>query len=156
MTIPGGSLLFADSNVFIEGLFAPGCAASVVIKIVSTGAFNLATCEPCVRDVENAILSKLSARPDRLDLVLQEWHDLRKYTRLTVFPRPSVEYVKETYQQYIAVMRHKPDIEVLAAALIAKPAAILSRNRDHFSDSVAQKCGIPIYSCGEFLESVTV
>jgi hypothetical protein len=156
MTIPGGSLLFADSNVFIESLFFPGSAASFVIKIVSTGAFNLATCQPCVRDVENAILSKLKARPDSLDLVLKDWHDLQRYSRLTVFEAPAREFVGETYREYIASMRHKPDIEVLAAALLAKPAAILSRNRDHFSDEVAQKCGIPIYSCAEFMDILTV
>ena len=97
MTIPAGALLFADSNVFIESLVFPGCAASLVIKIVATGAFNLATCKPCVRDVENAILSRLNARSDRLDSVLVQWHDLQKYTRLTVFPSPPVEVVKETY-----------------------------------------------------------
>jgi hypothetical protein len=156
MTISGGSLLFADSNVFIEGLFSPGCAAVIVLKIVSTGAFSLATCIPCVRDVENAILTKLQHMPNRLDLVLEQWHDLQNHTRLRVFPKPPAEFVNETYRQYIGVMRHAPDIEVLAAALLAKPAAILSRNREHFSDSVAQRCGIPIYSCGEFLEAVTV
>lgn len=156
MTMPAGALLFADSNVFIEALFSPDCAASLVIKIVSTGAFTLATCTPCVSDVENAILSKLSAQPDRLDLVLEQWHDLQKYTRLIVFPSPPVESVQETYRQYIAIMRHTPDIEVLAAALIATPAAILSRNRDHFNDYVAHRCGIAIYSCGEFLETLTV
>jgi hypothetical protein len=155
MTIPGGSLLFADSNVFIEALFSPGCAATFVIQMVSTGAFNLATCTPCIRDVENAILTKLTAHPDRLDIVLEQWHDLQEHTRLTVFPAPPAEAVKETYRKYISVMRHAPDIEVLAAALTVKPAAILSRNRDHFSDAVAQKCGIPIYSCGEFLEVLT-
>jgi len=91
-----------------------------------------------------------------LHALLEEWHNLQGYTRLTVFPAPPAEVVKETYREYIAVMRHTPDIEVLAAALIAKPAAILSRNRDHFNDSVAKKSGIPIYSCGEFLEAVTV
>jgi predicted nucleic acid-binding protein len=155
MTIAGGSLLFADSNVFIEGLFSPDCAATTVIRIISSGAFNLATCAPCIRDVENAILTKLQTRLDRLDLVLQQWHDLQEHTRLTVHPAPPAEVVRETYRRYISAMRHVPDIQVLAAALTAKPAAILSRNRDHFSDAVAQKCGIPIYSCGEFLEIVT-
>jgi hypothetical protein len=46
MTISGGSLLFADSNVFIETLFIPLSPASLIIKIVATGAFKISTCKP--------------------------------------------------------------------------------------------------------------
>ena len=55
MTVPGGSVLFADSNVFIETLFIQRSAASLVARIVSSGAFEMATCSPVIRDVENVI-----------------------------------------------------------------------------------------------------
>jgi len=51
--------------------------------------------------------------------------------------------VKQAYEKYIGVMRHK----VLTAALSMKPApdVILSGNREHFNDAVAGRCGIKIF-----------
>jgi predicted nucleic acid-binding protein len=53
-------LIFADSNVFIEALYLPDSAAAAVIQLAATGAIDIVTCEPVVRDVENAILAKLA------------------------------------------------------------------------------------------------
>ncbi len=156
MTIPSGSLLFADSNVLIEALFIPASPASLVIKIVTTGAFKIATCKPVIRDVERAILNKLSKHPDRLDIVLEEWQNMQSHTKLKIFPTPPTDFVEKTYFNFISSMRHEPDIIVLAAALLAKPAAILSGNWEHFNNAVATKCGIPIFSCAEFMEALTI
>jgi len=54
-------------------------------------------------------------------------------------------------------MRHKADIPVLAAALSMDPAphVILSGNRDHFNEAVAQRCGVQICSCQEFIEFIS-
>jgi hypothetical protein len=154
MTIPAGSLLFVDSNVLIEALFVPASPASLVIKIVATGAFKIATCKPVIRDVENAILKKLSKDPDRLDIVLEEWQNIQSRTKLKIFPAPPANFVEKTYLDFISSMRHSPDIIVLAAAILAKPAAILSGNWEHFNNTVATKCGIPIFSCAEFMQAL--
>lgn len=68
-----------------------------------------------------------------------------------------VQTVKATYDKYIGVMRHKADIPVLAAALSMDPAphVILSGNRDHFNEAVAQRCGVQICSCQEFIEFIS-
>lgn len=155
MTIHAGSLLFADSNVLIEGLFIPASHASIVVKIVATGAFKLATCKPAILDVENTILKKLNTSPEHLDIVLELWHSIQKRTMLTVFPAAPHEIVKQTYDDFIALMRHEADITILAAALAAKPAVILSNNREHFNNAVAKKSGIQIFSCAEFIELLT-
>ena len=79
MTISTGSLLFADANVFIEGLFIQDSAASVLINIIFTGAFSIATCKRVIHDVENVILKKLSDDPDRFTFAqLQKRFDTSK------------------------------------------------------------------------------
>ncbi len=156
MTIPAGALLFADSNVLIEALFIPASPASLVIKIVTTGAFKIATCKPVIQDVEKAILNKLSKQPDHLDIVLEEWQNIQNRIKLKIFPTPSSDLIEKTYFNFMGSMRHEADITVLAAALSAKPAVILSGNREHFNNTVATKCGIPIFSCVEFMEALAI
>jgi predicted nucleic acid-binding protein len=145
-------LIFADSNVFIEALYLPDSAAAAVIQLAATGAIDIVTCEPVVRDVENAILAKLTKAPTQLDVVLKQWSVIVKESRLAISPAISQEAVRETYKLYIAAMRHANDIPILAVALEVRPDVVLSGNREHFNDAVASKCGIPMMSCSEFIE----
>jgi predicted nucleic acid-binding protein len=151
-------VLFADSNVMIEALLIPGSAAYVVAEMVAKGVFDLATCQLCVDDTEDAIVAKLQKKPGELDTVIASWEKLKADTRLLILPDPDAASVKTTYDKYIGVMRHKADIPVLTAALGMKPLphVILSGNREHFNDAVADRCGIKICSCQEFIEFIAV
>ena len=60
---------------------------------------------------------------------------------MTILPDPPTQIVQEAYERYIATMRHKADIQILAAAILAKPNMILSGNREHFNDLVAPNVG---------------
>lgn len=66
------------------------------------------------------------------------------------------DLVRQTYNSYIALMRHKNDIPILACALTIKPFVVLSGNREHFNDKVAAKSGIPMLSCEEFIEIAAI
>lgn len=145
-------LIFADSNVFIEALYLPDSAAAAVIQLAATSAIDLVTCEPVIRDVENAILAKLMKVPTQLDTVLKNWAVIVKEARLAVVPAASLEAVRETYKLYIASMRHANDIPILAVILEVRPDAVLSGNYEHFNAAVATKCGIPMMTCSEFIE----
>lgn len=147
-------LIFADSNVFIEALYLPDSAAAAVIQLASSRAIDIVTCEPVIRDVENAILAKLTKVPSNLDVVLKQWAVIVTESRLAILPAASREAVKETYRLYIASMRHANDIPILAVALTVRPDAVLSGNLEHFNEAVAGKCGIPMMSCSAFLESL--
>lgn len=59
--------------------------------------------------------------------------------------------------KYLGIMRHKADIPVLAAALSMNPppSLLLSDKRNHFNDRVANRSGIRICSCQEFLEIIS-
>lgn len=147
-----GRRIFVDSNVLIEAVFLPDSAASAVLRLAADGTFEIITCQPVITDVENAILKKLQSTPERLNRIIESWEGILKATRLTIVPDPPSHVIQEAYELYIAIMRHKADIQILAAALLAKPDAILSGNREHFNDLVAHKCGIRISSCAEFIE----
>ncbi len=150
-------VLFADSNVLIEALLIPSSAAYVVAEMVARGVFDMATCQLCVDDTEDAIVAKLEKKPDDLDQTITNWEKLVADIRLIVVPDPDAASVIATRDKYLGVMRHKADIPVLAAALSMdpKPHVILSGNRDHFNDAVADRCGIKICSCQEFIEFIS-
>jgi hypothetical protein len=150
-------VLFADSNVLIEALLIPQSAAYVVAEMVARGVFDIATCQICVTDTEDAIISKLGKKPDDLDQAITNWEKLKDDIRLIVLEDPDSATVLATRDKYLGVMRHKADIPVLASALSMKPAphVILSGNREHFNDAVAGRCGIKICSCQEFIEFIS-
>jgi len=150
-------VLFADSNVFIEALLIPQSAAYVVAEMVARGVFDIATCQICITDTEDAIVGKLGNKPDDLDQAITNWEKVKTDIRLIVLEDPDSATVLATRDKYLGVMRHKADIPVLAAALSMNPAphVILSGNREHFNDAVAGRCGIKICSCQEFIEFIS-
>jgi len=145
-------LIFVDSNVFIEALYMPDSAAAAVIQLAATSAIDQVTCEPVIRDVENAILAKLTKAPSQLDTVLKKWAVIVKESRLAVVPAASQDAVREMYKLYIASMRHANDIPVLAVVLEVCPDAVLSGNYEHFNPAVASKSGVPMMTCSAFTE----
>lgn len=149
-------VLFADSNVMIEALLIPHSAAYVVSEMVARGVFDLATCQICIEDTEDAIVNKLKDKPAELDDAISSWEKLKADTRIIILPDPKPAFVKEIWDNYLGVMRHRADIPVLAAALAMEPPpkAILSGNREHFNQKVEERCGINIFSCQEFLEFI--
>lgn len=151
------AILFADSNVLIEALLVPKSAAYVIAELVARGVFDLATCQLCVEDTEDAIIAKLQSQPDVLEQAIISWEKFKLDTRLQILQNPEATTVNEICDQYLAIMRHKADIPVLACALAMQPQPnmILSGNRDHFNDAVAAKCGIKICSCPEFINLIS-
>lgn len=152
------AVLFADSNVLIEALLFPQSAAYVIAEMVARGVFDMATCQICIEDTEDAIVSKLKEKNklDELDELIESWEKLKADTRLLVLPNPEAAIVKATWDKYLGVMRHVADIPVLATALTMKPLpqVILSGNRDHFNPKVEERCRIKICSCQEFINFI--
>jgi len=124
--------------------------------MVAAGSYRLCTCQTVIDDVERAILQKLGKAPELLDQFISDWQQLRQEVNLQVVPDAIPDLVRQTYNSYIALVRHKNDIPILASALTIKPYVVLSGNREHFNDKVAAKSGIPMLSCEEFLQIVAV
>jgi len=81
-------VLFADSNVLIEALLIPESAAYVIAEMVARGVFDLATCQLCVDDTEDAIVAKLGKKPEDLDQTITNWEKLKTDVRLIVLKDP--------------------------------------------------------------------
>jgi len=147
--------LFLDSNVFVETVLSYSENAKTIFTLASSGLVNINTCEYVIHEVKNVIQMKITNPADQQQ-TLNDLQLLIQRTRVLIHPNPSSQDVLNTLQLYLPLMRHKADIPVLTAALLVNPKTdvILSGNRNHFNDQVAQKCGIPIYSCGEFLSKL--
>lgn len=151
---PSSLRLFADSNVFVEALFVEDSQAAMVIQLVVAEQYTLATCAAVVSDVERAIAYKTKPNPKEAEAVRERWAAIVARTRLVVEQDASDGDVRAAFKEYISAMRHKNDIPILAAALRWRPEYVLSNNREHFNDTVSEKCGIKMLSCSEFISLV--
>ena len=124
------------------------------MRLVALGLFKLITCTTVITDVENAILNKAKGSPSNLDEIMQRWAVVIEQTNLEICADRPDDEVRAVYKTYIAIMRHKNDIPVLTAAIHCKPQYILSGNYEHFNHSVAERSGIAIFNCAQFLEFI--
>lgn len=69
MRLNSNSLIFADSNVFVEHLFIPDSAAGIVIGLAVQKIFKLACCEQSFKKVEMVILRKLERSPSCIEFL---------------------------------------------------------------------------------------
>lgn len=145
-------LIFVDSNVLIEAVFIPRHPAAAVAILAASKQVDLVTCELVVQDVEDEIIERCRAANDLK--VIETWHKLRQETRLRVDKDPPEEVVKQTYENFMGVMRHEADIPVIASAILISPTLILSGNVEHFNEAVSERCGIPIMTCREFFDNL--
>ena len=105
--------------------------------------------------MEEEILSKAAMNPKEIDNLINVWQHLLTRAKLNIVNDPPLDLVLDTKKKYLALMRHLADIPVLASAIEVEADLILSGNRKHFNDKTSKKCGIPIYSCQEFLRQFT-
>ncbi len=147
-------LAFLDANVLVEALLIQSPPAVSIMHMAAMGSLRLLTCRLVIHDVEEEILSHAAKDKIGIDYIVDAWQQLLKRTNLIIRANPSAKNVIATKQTYLPLMRHLADIPVLAAAIESKPDLILSGNRKHFNDKTAIKCGIPIFSCKEFLNQL--
>ena len=145
-------MAFVDCNILIEGFLRPLHPAQGVIIMAANKRLDLITCEKVIQDIEDVIIEE--AENKNSYQVVEAWTALRKHTRLKVMPDPPAQLVEETYKKYLGIMRHIDDIPVLASAIELGPDLILSDNTEHFNDRVSERCGIPIWSSVQFLETL--
>jgi predicted nucleic acid-binding protein len=142
-------LAFVDSNVLIEAFFVPLHPACAIAILAANKQLDLVTCSLVVDDVEKEILERATERDD-YDLI-DAWAKFLTEIRLRKMPDPPASLVRDTLHNYLGVMRHQADIPVLASAIETGAHVILSDNSEHFNPKVSERCGIPIWTCEEFL-----
>ena len=145
-------LAFLDANVFVEAALIQAAPAVAIMHLAVAGVLSLITCRLVIDDVENEILDRATDNPKEIDNLIRQWQQLLDQIELKIVDNPSTKLALDTKKKYLALMRHLADIPVLASAIEVKADLILSGNRKHFNDKTSRKCGIPIYSCQEFLK----
>lgn len=154
MTQAHKPLIFIDSNVLIEGLLENFAAAKTIITLASYKKLDLITCKQVIVDVEDELIEQAKAY-NEFSVILDSWQKMCQKIRIKILPDPPLADVLITKQNYLPLMHHLADIPILTAAITAtpRPTVILSGNRKHFNNRVAHKCGIPIHSCSEYIQS---
>lgn len=151
-----GSTAFVDTNVLVEALLVRTMAAVKVMELAASAQLVLATCDIVRHELDKEILKRASHNGESLDDLLAARQELIDRIGLKIHPNAPDEKVLAAWHLLLPTVRHAADIPVIAAAIEAKPNLILSGNRKHFNNRAAAKIGIPIFSCGELLDRVTI
>lgn len=144
--------LFLDANVIVDGMVSRWSASRAVLILCSQRVVRLVVAQYVLGEVEDAFLTmgqrnRLSEKD--LNRVIE---DYEKFVRLA---QPEIINVAshEAVMQQAAIIHHLHDVPVLAAALKAQPDWLLSRNRNHFSNQIAQRTGLQIGDPLEYLRA---
>ena len=139
--------VFVDSNVLIEGLFAPWSAPRAILILARAGVFRLVLSPYVELEVERALLNRL-ARDDEEGGRLID--DYALALRL-LSPERTAHITREEYDAHRALIRHGNDVPVLVTAIKARPDWLITSNTEHFTPDVATRTGLRIVTPQEFL-----
>ena len=102
-------------------------------------------------EVERNILKKIGLLPEE-----EVWQIIEDYQGFLKLARPVK--VKLAEEERIiknrALIRHTADVPVVSAAIDARADWLITRNREHFTDQVAEKIKITIASPAEFFSEI--
>jgi predicted nucleic acid-binding protein len=141
MTDFGQPRPFLDSNIFVDAFKSKFGLSKAIISLAWTNLVRLVVGEVTLEEVQDELLryaEKLSA--NEANELLEDWTEFMKRASPEVIPQAS----KDDIARNRHLIRHLSDVPVLLAAITAQPDWLLTRNRNHFTDEVAEACGIRI------------
>ncbi|MCD6150927.1 MAG: PIN domain-containing protein [Deltaproteobacteria bacterium] len=136
--------IFLDTNILISGIFFEGNES----KILDMLEVELITCEDAVYELKSVTKKKLKYLDQRnLEIALLEVD--RALSDINILPRE--KYLKKSLEAE-ALIAHKKDIPILAAALYANADYLLTGDLHFFTDKV--KSEIKVRNAREFLDEI--
>ena len=136
--------IFLDTNILISGIFFKGNES----KILDMPEVELITCEDVVYELKSVTKKKLKYLDQRnLEIALLEVD--RALSDIDILPRE--KYLKKSLEAE-ALIAHKKDIPILAAALYANADYLLTGDSHFFTDKVKAK--IKVKNTREFLDEI--
>ncbi|HNG94936.1 MAG TPA: PIN domain-containing protein, partial [Acidobacteriota bacterium] len=139
--------VFADSNVFVEGLFSPWSNSRAILILARAGMFRLVL-SPYVKDeVEGVLLRRFGTNPEVVGRLIDD------YDRALGLLEPEMtgRISREEFNAHRALIRHGHDVPVLVTAIKARPDWLVTSNIDHFPPEVATRTGLRIVTPPQFL-----
>lgn len=145
--MPASPKLLLDSNVLTDGLFSRFGLSKAVLALCASGTCKMVLSEWVKIEVERNILKKLGVLSEEdVELIIEDYQGFLKLARPLKVPLPEeIRVIKNR-----SLIRHFADVPVVLAAMDLHADWIITKNRDHFTDEVAEKIGIKIASPIEF------
>jgi len=149
----GGPLrVFIDSNVLIEGLFAPWSASRAILILARSGIFRLVLSPYVETEVERALLQQLARNADEGSRLIDDYA-----LALTLLsPERTERITREELDSHRSWIRHLNDVPVLVTAIKAQPDWLVTANTEHFNTAVAARTGLRIATPREFLSQCQI
>ena len=136
--------IFLDTNILISGIFFEGNES----KILDMPEVELITCEDVVYELKSVTKRKLKYLDQRsLEIALLEVD--RALSDIDISPREN--YLKKSLEAE-ALIAHRKDIPILAAALFANADYFLTGDSHFFTDKV--KSEIKVRNTREFFAEI--
>jgi predicted nucleic acid-binding protein len=139
--------VFPDSNVLIEGLFAPWSASRAILILARARAFRLVLSPYVEAEVERALLNRLARDPAEGSRLIDDYA-----LALTLLAPERVDRItREELEAHRTSIRHVHDVPVLVTAMKSRPDWFVTSNTAHFTPEVAARTGLRIVTPNEFL-----
>jgi len=139
--------IFVDSNVLIEGLFAPWSASRAILILARARVFRLVLSPYVEAEVERALLDRLAQNEEEGSRLID---DYALALRL-LDPERTERVTREEFNVHRPLIRHLNDVPVLVTAVKARPDWLVTSNTDHFNEEVAARTGLRIVEPSDFL-----
>jgi len=144
---PARPRVFVDSNILVEGLFAPWSAPRAILILARARLFRILLSPYVEAEVERALLKRLARDEEEGSRLIDDYAlalrllDPERLDRIT----------REEFDTQRHLIRHLNDVPVLATALKARPDWLVTSNTEHFDAGVAARTGLRIVTPHEFL-----
>jgi predicted nucleic acid-binding protein len=139
--------VFIDSNVLVEGLFAPWSAPRAILILARAQMFRLLLSPYVEREVERALLARLARDEAEGSRLIDDYARALKL----LDPERLAPISKEEFILHRHLIRHLNDVPVLTTAIKARPDWLVTSNTDHFDAEVVSRTGLRIVTPHEFL-----
>lgn len=141
--------LFLDSNVITDGLVSRFGQSKAILSLCAAKTCRLVLADIVHREVRRN-LQYLTKRfgAEHVAVLGADFDRFLSLSRPIIVPLTSEQNVRESRH----IIGHAADVPVLLAAIDSNPDWLITRNRDHFTNPVAQRTGLRIASPSEFFE----
>lgn len=139
--------LFLDSNVITDGLVSRLGQSKAIVSLCAAKTCRLVLADVVHREVRRN-LQNLVVRfgEESVRILAADFERFLSLSRPIVVPPTSEVRLRENRH----LIGHAADVAVLLAAIDSNPDWLITRNRDHFTNGVAQRTGLRIASPAEF------
>lgn len=139
--------LFLDSNVITDGLVSRFGQSKAILSLCSAKTARLVLADVVHHEVRKNLQNLIERFGEEYVSVLAaDFERVLILSRPIVVAPPSEERLRKSRH----LISHAADVAVLLSAVDSSPDWLITRNRDHFTNGVAERTGLRIASPAEF------